>query len=88
MFRIVTPREDARRGGHVAVSRASDALKIKESLLRKGVITDFRPPDVIRIAPSPLYSSFREVRKTVRYIAEVIDSGEYSDLPDRRGHIS
>jgi kynureninase len=87
-FRIVTPREDCRRGGHVAVSRGSDALRIKEALLRRGVVTDFRPPDVIRIAPSPLYGSYRDVRETVRHIVDILDSGEYLDIPERRGHIS
>jgi kynureninase len=87
-FKVVTPREDSRRGGHVALSRGRDALKIKESLLRRGVITDFRPPAVIRIAPSPLYSSFRDVSETVRSLREIVDSGEYAGLPDPRGQIS
>jgi kynureninase len=87
-FRVVTPREDRRRGGHVAISRAEDSLKIKEALVRRGVITDFRPPDVIRIAPSPLYSTFSDVRSAVGHIMEIVDSGEYSDIPDRTGPIS
>lgn len=88
LFRIVTPREDARRGGHVAVSRSADALRIKETLVRRGVVTDFRPPDVIRIAPSPLYSTFHDVWIVVRQIGDIIDSGDYVDVPDERGLIS
>jgi kynureninase len=87
-FRMVTPREDGRRGGHVAISRDADALKIKEALVRRGVVTDFRPPDVIRIAPSPLYSTFQDVRAAVRHIMEIVDSGEYADIPDETGPIS
>jgi kynureninase len=87
-FRIVTPRVDSRRGGHVAISRTADALKIKEALVRRGVVTDFRPPDVIRIAPSPLYSTFQDVRTVVRHIMEIVDSGEYTDIPGERGPIS
>lgn len=87
-FRIVTPREDARRGGHVALARSADALKIKEALVRRGVVTDFRPPDIIRIAPSPLYSTFDDVRTVVLHIMEIIDSGEYADIPDKLGPIS
>jgi len=87
-FRIVTPREDGRRGGHLALSRGKDALKIKEALARRGVITDFRPPDVIRIAPSPLYSTFSDVRSVVRHIMEIVDSGEYAGIPDGTGPIS
>jgi kynureninase len=87
-FRVITPREDSRRGGHVAVSRAGDALRIKEALSARGIITDFRPPDVIRIAPSPLYSSFRDIRETVSGIMEVVDSGEYREISPDRGPIS
>jgi len=87
-FRIVTPREDGRRGGHVAIARGSDAFKIKEALVRRGVVPDFRPPDIIRIAPSPLYSRFHDVRTVVRHIMEIIDSGEYTDVPDKPGPIS
>ena len=87
-FRIGTPRKDARRGGHVAVARNENALKIKEALLRRGVVTDFRPPDVIRIAPSPLYSTFHDVWTVVRHIREIMDSGEYADVRHERGLIS
>ncbi len=87
-FHIVTPREEGRRGGHVAISRRTDALRIKEALVRRGLVTDFRPPDVIRIAPSPLYSTFQDVRSVVRNIIEVIDSGEFTDIPGERGPIS
>ena len=87
-FRVVTPRENSRRGGHIAIARGEDALKIKEALVNRGVVTDFRPPDVIRIAPSPLYSTFTDVRSVVGYIREIIDSGEYRDIPDKLGPIS
>jgi kynureninase len=87
-LRIVTPREESRRGGHVAVSREKDALRIKESLTARGVVTDFRPPDIIRIAPSPLYSTFHDVWTAARHIAEIIDSGEFMSVGDRRGPIS
>lgn len=87
-FRIVTPREDGRRGGHVAIARSTDALKIKEALVGRGVVTDFRPPDVIRIAPSPLYSTFSDVRSVVGHVGEIIDSGEYLEISDKRGPIS
>jgi kynureninase len=87
-FRVVTPREDERRGGHVAVSRGADALRIKEALVRRGVVTDFRPPDVIRIAPSPLYSTFHDVWTVVNGLGEIIDSRDYIDIPEERGLIS
>jgi kynureninase len=87
-FRIITPAEDRRRGGHVAVSRDTGALEIKEALVGRGVITDFRPPDVIRIAPSPLYSTFHDVRNVVRHIRETVDSGEFSNISGEHPPIS
>lgn len=87
-FRLVTPRDSGRRGGHIAIARADNALKIKEALVRRGVVPDFRPPDIIRIAPSPLYSTFDDVRTVVLHIMEIIDSGEYTDIPDKPGPIS
>jgi kynureninase len=87
-FRVATPREDARRGGHVALSRGADALRIKEALVGRGVIVDFRPPDVIRLSPSPLYTSFSEVRAVVRHIMEIVDTKEYERIPGGRRPIS
>lgn len=79
-FEVVTPRQPGRRGGHVALARAEDAFRIKESLIERGVISDFRGPDIIRLAPSPLYNTYREIRETVSNIREIVDSGEYRDL--------
>ena len=87
-FRVATPREPRRRGGHVAIARDADALRIKEALVRRGVAADFRPPDVIRLAPSPLYTTFGEVRRAVGHIAAIVERGEYEAQPLQRGLIS
>jgi kynureninase len=76
-FHILTPRDPHRRGGHVALTRDEDALNIKEALGGRGVVTDFRPPNVIRFAPSPLYSTYRDVWMLVRHLRDIIDSGEH-----------
>jgi kynureninase len=75
-FNVLTPRDAARRGGHVALTREMDALRIKEALNRRGVVADFRPPNVIRLAPSPLYNTYHDIWTVVSRIREVIDSGE------------
>jgi kynureninase len=87
-FRVATPRDPGRRGGHVALSRGDDAMRIKEALVERGVIVDFRPPDVIRLSPSPLYTSFSEVHAVVRHIIGIIDGKEYERIPRRRRPIS
>jgi len=78
-FHVGTPREDDRRGGHVAVERENGAAGICAALLKRGVIPDFRPPNVIRICPSPLYGTFEEVWLTVQHLRNIIDSGEHKN---------
>ncbi|MBN1773689.1 MAG: kynureninase [Deltaproteobacteria bacterium] len=87
-FRVATPREPQRRGGHVALTREADALRIKEALAPRGVVCDFRPPDTIRLAPSPLYTSFRDVHAAVRHLREVIDGHEHERIDPHRRAVS
>ena len=75
-FGIATPREPQRRGGHVGVYH-EEAWRINQSLIKRGVIPDFRPPNIIRLAPIPLYTSYHDVWKVAEHLREVIDSGEY-----------
>ncbi len=74
-FRVGTPREDARRGGHVAVERDDGAEAICTALEARGVVPDFRPPDVIRIGPSPLYGTFHEIWRTAQMLKDIVDAG-------------
>jgi kynureninase len=76
-FRVGTPREDQRRGGHVAVERQANAAEICQALITRGVWPDFRPPNVIRICPSPLYGTFHEIWRTVQHLKAIIDGTEH-----------
>jgi kynureninase len=87
-FHVLTPREPHRRGGHVALTRDNDALCIKEALDLRGVVADFRPPSVIRFAPSPLYSTYHEIWTLVRHLREIINNGEYEKLSQSKKPIS
>lgn len=82
-YRIGTPRDHARRGGHIAVEHEQGAA-IARALKARGVIPDFRPPNVVRLAPVPLYTSFRDVWQTAQHLREVIDSGEYQRVSAER----
>ena len=73
---IGTPSEHGRRGGHIAVEH-EHAAAIARSLKARGVVPDFRPPNVIRLAPVPLYTSFIDVWHTVQHLREIIETGEY-----------
>ncbi len=60
-FTVVTPRDPARRGGHVALAHR-DAWPICRTLVeQRAVIPDFRAPDIVRVAPVPLYTRFVDV---------------------------
>ncbi|MBN2169708.1 MAG: kynureninase [Candidatus Krumholzibacteriota bacterium] len=75
-FRVGSPREDARRGGHVAVERDEGAERVCEALIARGVVPDFRPPSVIRLCPSPLYGTFHEIWQTAGHLKAIVDGGE------------
>jgi kynureninase len=54
---VASPREPARRGAHVALAHP-DAERLCAELIERGVIPDFRRPDVIRFGLSPLTTRF------------------------------
>jgi kynureninase len=73
---IGTPREPERRGGHLAVEH-DDAARIARALKARGVIPDFRAPNVIRLAPVPLYTTYHELWQTVQALRGIVDAGEH-----------
>lgn len=84
---IATPRAPNRRGGHVALLHP-EAMRICLALRREGVIPDHRPPDIIRLAPAPLYVSFEEVRETVQRLKRILVDERYRDVPTEREKIT
>jgi kynureninase len=86
-FSIGTPREGARRGGHVALIHP-EGLRIAEALRARGVVPDFRPPDIVRVAPVALYNTYAELWALVRHLREIIDAREYERFPAERKAIS
>jgi kynureninase len=62
---VITPADPARRGCQLSVRVKHDARETFAALLKHGVICDWREPDVIRLAPVPLYNRFADV---VRYL--------------------
>jgi kynureninase len=78
-YRIGTPREPARRGGHVAIEH-DDAARISVALRNRGTIVDFRKPNVVRLAPIALYTTYQELWQVVQVLREIIDSGELAGI--------
>lgn len=87
-FAITTPKEPGRRGGHVALQRAEDAWSICQALKARGVVPDFRPPDIIRIAPVALYNSYHEIWQAVHIIKNIIDNNEHLVFKNKKAQIT
>ena len=58
---VLTPRDPARRGCQLSLRVRDRAAVLFETLKAHDVIGDCRPPDVVRVAPVPLYNSFHDV---------------------------
>jgi kynureninase len=65
-FKIITPQQPAQRGCQLSFQTAFDGKKLFAKLTKAGVIADWREPDVIRVAPVPLYNTFSEVYRFAR----------------------
>ena len=72
---LASPTDPARRGAHVSVAHPL-AWPWCHALVERGlVVGDFRPPDVIRLGPAPLYTRFVDVFDAVERMAGVLESG-------------
>jgi kynureninase len=80
--RVVTPREDHRRGGHLTLTHP-EAGRLSRALRQRGVIPDFRPPDQLRFAPAPLYTSFAECQSAIEVLSDILATKAHERLPDR-----
>jgi len=60
-YGIITPRNPAERGCQLSIRIDGDARSMAGVLKTMGAIADFRPPDVIRVAPVPMYNTFEDV---------------------------
>jgi kynureninase len=73
-LRVGSPRDAARRGAHVAIEHPTRAAEIQEALAAEGIVTDFRPPDVIRAATPALTTSYAEVWRLVEALARILSA--------------
>lgn len=58
---IITPTDPEQRGCQLSLLVKRNSKQLHNALLEAGIITDYREPDVIRLAPVPLYNSFEDV---------------------------
>jgi len=69
-FTIITPHHPDERGCQLSILMKQNGRKVFEYITKTGVIADWREPDVIRIAPVPLYNSFEDVFAFVQIFKE------------------
>ena len=75
-FSTITPRDPAQRGCQLSIRISGpDPRSLFDALADAGVVGDFRQPDVIRLAPVPLYNSFHDVWVTVNALSQAIGVG-------------
>ncbi len=61
VIEVITPTNEDERGCQVSMMMLKDGKKIFDELTKQGVIADWREPNVIRVAPVPLYNSFEDI---------------------------
>lgn len=69
---IITPRNPEERGCQLSIQVKSADKSLHTALTEAGVISDWREPDVIRVAPVPLYNSFQDVYSFVQRLKKVL----------------
>jgi kynureninase len=75
---LISPADGQARGGHVAF-RHPDAYAIVQALMARGVVGDFRDPDVMRFGLSPLPLSYAQVARAADLLVEVVTTRAYDD---------
>lgn len=86
-FTIGNPREDKYRGGHVALEH-DDAIQISSAMKANKIIPDFRKPNIIRLAPIALYTSYEDVYEMVERIINIMENEEYKNFENERGTVA
>jgi kynureninase len=77
-FTVASPRVDDERGSQVSL-RHPDAYGVVQALIARGVVGDYREPDVVRLGFAPLYVRHIDVVGAVEQIGAVIAAGEQND---------
>ncbi|MCP4224163.1 MAG: aminotransferase class V-fold PLP-dependent enzyme, partial [Actinomycetia bacterium] len=82
-FTLGSPRDAEQRGSHVSLHH-TDGYRITQAMIDRGVVPDFRAPDVIRLGAAPLYTRFVDVWDALTRLRDIMETGghrEYSAEP-------
>jgi kynureninase len=67
--RIITPDAPGRHGAQLSVAFEHDARARHAELTRRGIVCDFREPNIVRLAPAPLYNGWSDARAAAAALA-------------------
>lgn len=73
ILEVITPQDENESGCQVSMLMLKDGKQVFEALKKEGVIADWREPNVIRVAPVPLYNSFEDVYRFGEIISAVTE---------------
>jgi kynureninase len=74
--RILTPADSAQRGCQLSIRIAGGTQRgraVFDALLSRGIVCDWRTPDIIRVAPVPLYNRFVDVAQFAAALGEILE---------------
>jgi kynureninase len=71
-FSILTPKESTRRGAQLSLRIRQHGRKLCDRLAEEGIVGDWREPDILRVAPVPLYNSYRDVFRFAQRFSELM----------------
>ncbi|HEX6742448.1 MAG TPA: kynureninase [Sphingomicrobium sp.] len=74
--RLESPRDPALRGSHVVFAHA-DGYAVMQALIARGVIGDFRAPDLMRFGFTPLYTRFEDVWHAAESLGDILATREW-----------
>ena len=75
---LASPRDPTTRGSHVVFAHP-EGYAVMQALIARGVIGDFRAPDILRFGFTPLYTRHVDVHDAVEVLRDVLESGEWRD---------
>ncbi|NOT48884.1 MAG: kynureninase [Acidobacteria bacterium] len=70
---VITPREPSHRGCQLSIRVKNADKSLFEKIATRGVFADWREPDVIRVAPAPMYNSFDDVYRFTEILADCLE---------------
>ena len=69
---VITPKNPKERGCQLSIQVKNADKNLHRKLLEAGVVSDWREPDVIRVAPAPFYNSFEDVYQFVQRLKKIL----------------